>query len=158
MSTEFDHAPYVGELAADPAYRTMAGVAAVVRNAEGIRRRFAADGGVGISEVRALFRILEGGSLTPRALANSLDLNSGSVTALLDRLEADSLVQRVAHPSDRRMLVVELTDAGRAMTGRWMSTYADIVRSALADAAPEDIVTIVGFLHRVQAGMRDAEL
>ncbi|MET0590831.1 MAG: MarR family transcriptional regulator [Naasia sp.] len=158
MSREFEETPYAEALGSDPAFGAMSAVAAVVRNAEGIRRRFAQDGGVGVSEVRALFRILEGGSLTPRDLAESLDLNSGSVTALIDRLEADALVHRVAHPSDRRMLVVELTPAGRTMTGRWMSTYADIVRRSLDGVQPEEVDVIVGFLRRVETGMRAAEL
>ncbi|MDQ4116726.1 MAG: MarR family transcriptional regulator, partial [Actinomycetota bacterium] len=36
-----------------------------------------------------------------------------SVTNIVDRLQHDGLVRRVAHPTDRRATLVELTDDGR---------------------------------------------
>src|SRR5690606_40003864 len=46
-------------------------------------------------------------------LFRSLQLHPTSVTNIVDRLEADGLVKRVPHPSDRRATLVEITEPGR---------------------------------------------
>jgi DNA-binding MarR family transcriptional regulator len=37
------------------------------------------------------------------------------MTKLLDRLESKGLLQRRPHPDDRRAVMIELTDEGRAL-------------------------------------------
>jgi DNA-binding MarR family transcriptional regulator len=49
-----------------------------------------------------------------KSLADALGLSARNLTAVADSLEEESLVRRVAHPSDRRATLLELTDAGRA--------------------------------------------
>lgn len=46
-------------------------------------------------------------------IAQRLTCVRSNVTQLIDRLEADGLVQRVDDPSDRRMVRAELTPLGR---------------------------------------------
>ena len=43
-------------------------------------------------------------------LADALDVTPRNVTALVDGLEADGLVRRSPHSTDRRVTLVELTD------------------------------------------------
>src|SRR3712207_5536071 len=71
---------------------------AAYRTVESFRRHLAANHGVGTQDVRALSRIAEGEHVTPKALAESLDLTTGSVTSLVDKLEGAGLVQRTPHP------------------------------------------------------------
>ena len=52
---------------------------------------------------------------TPTDLAAALLQTSGGVTATLHRLEAAELVSRIPDPSDKRRLLVELTDKGKAV-------------------------------------------
>lgn len=54
------------------------------------------------------------GSLTMSKMGERLMVHPTSVTNAVDRLEADHLVRRVAHPTDRRTTLVEITDEGRA--------------------------------------------
>jgi DNA-binding MarR family transcriptional regulator len=46
-------------------------------------------------------------------LADALAVTPRRVTALVDALEADGLVERRPHPTDGRSTVVSLTDSGR---------------------------------------------
>jgi DNA-binding MarR family transcriptional regulator len=46
------------------------------------------------------------------ALGDELGLTPRNMTALVDALEQEGLVARRAHPSDRRAVLVELTEAG----------------------------------------------
>lgn len=50
---------------------------------------------------------------SPGSLATYLELSSGAMTSRLDRLERMGYVRRRPDPTDRRAVVVELTDEGR---------------------------------------------
>jgi DNA-binding MarR family transcriptional regulator len=47
-----------------------------------------------------------------KTLADALGLSARNLTAVADSLESDGLLRRVAHPSDRRATLLELTDEG----------------------------------------------
>lgn len=61
--------------------------------------------GISRNDLRCLNR-LEHGPLTPKAIGQHLGLTSGSITALLDRLEQRGLIRRSPHPDDRRAVLV----------------------------------------------------
>ncbi|MQA63991.1 MAG: MarR family transcriptional regulator [Actinophytocola sp.] len=51
--------------------------------------------------------------LPMRVMGERLQLHPTSVTNIVDRLEADGLVKRLPHPTDRRTTLVEITAEGR---------------------------------------------
>jgi MarR family transcriptional regulator, organic hydroperoxide resistance regulator len=55
---------------------------------------------------------------TVGAIANSLALESSTLTPLLKRLEAAGLLQRSRNLQNERQVMIELTDEGRAMRHR----------------------------------------
>lgn len=55
---------------------------------------------------------------TVGGIAESLALESSTLTPLLKRLEAAGLVRRTRNPENERQVVVALTDAGRALRAR----------------------------------------
>ena len=61
-----------------------------------------------------LGRLRYSGPATPGSLAKYAELSTGAMTSRLDKLEREGLVRRVPSPDDRRSVVVELTDEGRA--------------------------------------------
>lgn len=81
--------------------------------------------GVGRNDWRALRILVENGPQAPRALGAALGLTSGSVTTLIDRLEARGLVRRDRDPADRRALIVAaLMPARRAVTVAYAPLFA----------------------------------
>jgi DNA-binding MarR family transcriptional regulator len=56
----------------------------------------------------------EGRSSSPGALARDLEISSGAMTSRLDRLEELGFIRRLPDPGDRRGVVVQLTEEGRA--------------------------------------------
>jgi DNA-binding MarR family transcriptional regulator len=50
--------------------------------------------------------------MSPSRLSDGLHLSSGAMTNRLDRLETQGLIARRADPSDRRGIIIELTDKG----------------------------------------------
>jgi DNA-binding MarR family transcriptional regulator len=66
-------------------------------------------------EALVLLCFSQRGSLPMRVMGDRLQLHPTSVTNIVDRLEADGLVRRLPHPTDRRTTLVEITDAGRTL-------------------------------------------
>ncbi|MGI8632585.1 MAG: MarR family winged helix-turn-helix transcriptional regulator, partial [Solirubrobacterales bacterium] len=71
-----------------------------------------------------------GGELELRALRRRLRTSKANATEVLDTLVARGLALRSRHPSDRRAVVVELTEAGRAVVARAFPAHTDRVRQA----------------------------
>lgn len=71
--------------------------------------------GIGRPEFDVLATLRRAGEpyqLSPGALASSMMLSTGGTTARLDRLEKAGLVERSPSPSDRRGVLVRLTQRG----------------------------------------------
>ena len=63
-------------------------------------------------ELLRLLSFTRHGSLPMAKASARLQVHPTSVTNAVDRLEAAALVRRVAHPTDGRATLVEITDAG----------------------------------------------
>ena len=125
-------------------------VSSLVRSSDGFRHRAAAEAQVGLTELRALGRIMVAGSLSPKQLAEALDLTTGTVTALLDRLERAGLVARTPHPRDRRMLQISLTPLGRDRYSGVLAIWDRQVIAAAEAMPTETLLATVEFLRRLE--------
>lgn len=63
---------------------------------------------------RPLWMLASGRTDTANEMARLLEMDAGAMTRLLDRLEAKGLVARSRSATDRRVVHLHLTDAGRA--------------------------------------------
>lgn len=81
----------------------------LMRTNADITRELARRLGLGVNDVNALDHLLQDGPIGPAELGNFLGMRSASATALVDRLERAGHVERRAHPTDRRRLVIEPT-------------------------------------------------
>lgn len=70
---------------------------------------------------------------TPTWLAQALDTHPATLTSRLDRLEESGYLTRAHDPSDRRRLLVSLTDKGHAA---WEGTIGDQAAAEHALLAP----------------------
>jgi DNA-binding MarR family transcriptional regulator len=87
--------------------------------------------------MRLLHALESGGAQTMKGLAGTLAVTPRRVTALVDALEADGLVERTPHPTDGRSTVVTLTPAGRSHQAEiWMERQSEIGQ-AFRDLSPE---------------------
>jgi MarR family transcriptional regulator for hemolysin len=73
--------------------------------------------------------------LSQRALADQLGVEGPSVVAMLDRLEQAGLVLRAPCPTDRRVKLIHLTDAGRALYAK-VKKQADAYRASVLGEVP----------------------
>ncbi|WP_256725577.1 MarR family winged helix-turn-helix transcriptional regulator [Streptomyces sp. IMTB 2501] len=98
--------------------------------------RFAQRNGMHPTDVRALIALMDarraGEEMSAGRLGAGLGLNSAGTTALLDRLERAGHVRRVRGGSDRRKVVVEVTDdavdLGTSFFGPLIERSAELLR------------------------------
>jgi DNA-binding MarR family transcriptional regulator len=96
---------------------TMGRVARLMHLGRRIGEEVAATGGrygITVAEGDILFTLRRSGApyrLSPSQISAALLVPSGTLTSRLDRLEAKGAIQRVANPSDRRSMEVQLTEA-----------------------------------------------
>jgi DNA-binding MarR family transcriptional regulator len=69
-------------------------------------------------EALVLLTFARSGRLPMRVMGERLQLHPTSVTNIVDRLQADDLVRRIPHPTDRRATLVEITAEGSARMER----------------------------------------
>jgi len=70
--------------------------------------------GLSAAKLWALKPLIEAGdSLGVTDLADCIGSGKSNATQIIDRMEAEGLVRRVAHPDDRRSVLVEVTDEGK---------------------------------------------
>lgn len=100
------------------------------------RQTMAAGLRIGISESAVLGHLLHNGAQTPSVIAARVGLTPASTTALLDRLAGAQLVRRTPNPHDRRSVLVELTDLGRAGVEEMYTMFAIDIDAALDQADP----------------------
>ena len=86
---------------------------------------------------------------TVAELARECDLDAGSMTRLLDRLEAKQLVRRVRSCDDRRVVNIELTDAGRAAAQGIPEILCRVQNAHLTGFSVQEWQTLTGYLRRI---------
>jgi len=97
------------------------------------RRSKAMHRGYGVTGPQRLVLLVVGriGPVAPGRLAQVLRLHPASVTRLARTLERRQLVRRSAHPTDGRMLLLELSKRGRKVIRPRGRTVESAVRTVL---------------------------
>jgi DNA-binding MarR family transcriptional regulator len=102
------------------------------------RRREVSDAtGMSFGRTRAIRRLARG-PMSMRELADALGIDPANATGLVDDLEAQGLVRRGPHPTDRRAKVVEATRRGKTLARR-ADGILGTPPPALAALDPEDL-------------------
>jgi DNA-binding MarR family transcriptional regulator len=97
------------------------------------RHLHAAEGTVTLGRLEILRVIGTVDTCRIQDVADRIRITVGTASRLTDRLEADGLVARSAHPTDRRSSQIELTDDGR----RALDATEPAVERALAELLSE---------------------
>ncbi|MDY3118413.1 MAG: MarR family transcriptional regulator [Peptoniphilus sp.] len=79
-----------------------------------------------------------GRAISPRQIGKMCMIDKATMSGLLEKMERDGLVVRLANPSDRRSILIRLTEKGMDMARRIGSSFCRIDESALACLSPEE--------------------
>ena len=111
--------------------------------------------GVSYARMRLLGALHCGGPKIMSGISDELGVTRRNVTALVDGLEEEGLVRRLPHPTDRRAIVIELTEQG----GQTMDTLYDEHRKSVAELfvglSEKDRRELVRLLGVLREGLRD---
>lgn len=88
-------------------------------------------------------------ALTPTDLYEATMVTSGAMTARLDRLEKAGLIRRAPHPSDRRGVVVQLTEKGLALVDEALAAHVANEHEILAGLTREERETLAKLLEKL---------
>ncbi len=106
---------------------------------------------------RILFVLWEDGPLTIQELARRSGLVKSTLTAALDRLEAQGQVVRVRSAEDRRKIHIELTPANRAMHELYDRVSREMSALYYRGFTPAEIAAFEGCLERILENLMAAE-
>ena len=97
--------------------------------------------------------IIEGAGrpLSPYEIGDRRLVTRGTVTGLLDTLEKQGLVRRTPHPDDRRMLLIELSDPGRALLAEVCSELFPVQEELISALSEGEKATLIRLLGKLQA-------
>jgi len=114
------------------------------------RRRVIADLSASAFQTLA---ILEGAGepIAPHVVAERLLVSSASMTSLLDTLEGRGLIERHPHPTDRRKVLIEMTDEARNIVDRMLPNVHAVATEALADLSETERERLITSLATVRA-------
>jgi DNA-binding MarR family transcriptional regulator len=82
-------------------------------------------------------------------LCKGISYDAGAMTRMLDRLEVKGLVRRTRSPDDRRLVNLELTQAGKDAYPRMRQISMQVLNRALRDFTQDEAKTLQSLLQRM---------
>jgi DNA-binding MarR family transcriptional regulator len=70
---------------------------------------------ISAAQLNCILTLFEFGSLPPSKIAAHMMVKSSTVTGVVDRLELKGLVERMRDSPDRRVITIQLTEAGKKL-------------------------------------------
>jgi DNA-binding MarR family transcriptional regulator len=106
-----------------------------------------------LQETRVVELLCESGGQMMRAVADHLGIAVNTTTTLVDNLERKKLLRRVRSQSDRRVVHVELTDAGKKAASSVIEVKLRFHRDMLAALTAEEQAILLVLLRKI-GGLR----
>ena len=109
--------------------------------------------GLGITGAQwvILMRIATGCGSTAAELCRFSRYDTGSMTRMLDRLQEKGLIRRVRSDTDRRVVRLELTEAGRGLHTLLPPVAIKVLNAHLTGFTRSELEQFKGFLKRMRA-------
>lgn len=98
--------------------------------------------GLTTAQFDVLATLATGEGITQQELAERLLVTKGNVVGLLNRLEAQGLVERRADPDDKRANRLHLTASGRKAYRRTMPEQLDLVQRVTRPLSDADVAAL----------------
>jgi DNA-binding MarR family transcriptional regulator len=101
------------------------------------------------SQCYSLIEILKSGSLTMNELSDKMNLDTSTMTRVIDKLVRDELIKREKDESDRRMVLVTLTEKGREEASKVYASvneYYKKIITNIPEGKTEEVLNAVSVL------------
>ncbi len=111
--------------------------------------------GLSLTDFMALEALLHKGPLTITQIQAAALLATGSMTVVVDRLEARGWIVRTMSKADRRARVLELTEAGRALIEELYVEHRSQLRGWMQGLSADERTGMFAGLRKMEKGLRD---
>ncbi|HTX55536.1 MAG TPA: MarR family transcriptional regulator [Candidatus Acidoferrales bacterium] len=105
--------------------------------------------GLRLGQYQVLRHLWESNGLTPREIADRLDVEMPTVTRTVQRMVRDGLVERRAHPADARSVRIYLTRRGDELRQMLAEVMNEETEHVLRGFTPNERAAFVRMLERV---------
>ena len=155
MTTSPTSAPVTGAEDVLALYRQVCfALSVAARNVVAVYRPVLEPLGLTHPQYLVMLALWQDGSLSVKELSGLLQLDPGTLSPLLKRLEAAGLLRRERDPRDQRNLALALTEEGQALRARAESIPAGIVERL--GMPVEELMSLHGALTEVIAASQQA--
>jgi MarR family transcriptional regulator, organic hydroperoxide resistance regulator len=103
------------------------------------------------AQMRSIIALGSEREMTAGQLAKSAELTPGSVTAILDQLEAAGIVERRRSTEDRRVCYIALTPEGWKLRERKLSAWKSLWEERLSRFSDEQLQSAAEIVHEMSA-------
>ena len=98
--------------------------------------------GLSDTQIAALAALERHGAMTPGELAEHEKVQPPSMTRVITALEEGGLVMRGPHPTDRRQVMLTVTERGRAVVEQSRHLREAWLAQRLRDLTPQELATL----------------
>src|SRR6185436_5057826 len=108
---------------------------------------------------RQVLAVVEGAgeAVEPSVIAERVLITTGSMTSVLDTLEKRGLIRRMAHPDDRRKLLVDITPEAQAILDSLLPSFHARERAVISNAlTTSEQRTLLDLVAKVQHAALEA--
>ncbi|MEU8185176.1 MarR family transcriptional regulator [Micromonospora sp. NPDC049044] len=127
-------------------------------DAQQVGHAFANLHGLNPTDLQALIAVMDaelvGAPITPGRLGEQLNLSSGSVTALIDRLERAGHIRRDRDTADRRKVLLHYADQGAALAMRFFQPLGARTDAVMARFDDDELEVVHRFMTEMSESLR----
>src|ERR1041384_4413861 len=138
-------------------FSTVASIRRIVRVLRLASQQTQAAAGISAAQLFVLQQLGDEDGLSMNALADRTLTDRSSVAAVVDRLQAQKLVDRTTDPADRRRAVVRITAAGKRILGHAPDAPTTALLAALRRLDKRELATLARSLQRLTVALGVAE-
>ena len=118
----------------------------------GVARRY----GLSHAALNALAVIEGSGGPVPTGEVSArMHITSGTMTTVLDTLERNGYVRRLADPDDRRRVLVDVTPAAQSVLDRMLPDVQQMAKTVMEVLDDESVQALLGTLAVISASVDD---
>jgi MarR family 2-MHQ and catechol resistance regulon transcriptional repressor len=124
----------------------------LMKSAKSVEQRIKKDirnYGIATSEFTVLETLYHKGKQTVQQISNAVLINSGSITYVIDKLEAKNFIGRNHCKEDRRVVHIQITDTGKQFMDEVFPKHQKVIEEIFEDINTEERTLIIDILKRV---------
>lgn len=103
--------------------------------------------------LRLMGLLMDNGPMTMGALSDELGVTATNITALVDALEKDGLVERKPHPKDRRAIMIQTTAKAEKKLAEGCTVFKDRVSELFSDFSKTEQEQFAKFMNRMREAL-----